>query len=29
LVTGRSVAAGRSDAQMLDVGGKKVRYVGP
>jgi hypothetical protein len=29
LVTGRSVATGRSDAKMLDVGGKKVRYVGP
>jgi len=29
LVTGRSVATGRTDAKMLDVGGKKVRYVGP
>ncbi|MBV9066545.1 MAG: hypothetical protein JO004_12370 [Methylobacteriaceae bacterium] len=29
LVTGRSVATGQSGAKMLDVGGKKVRYVGP
>jgi hypothetical protein len=29
LITGRSVATGQSDAKMLDVGGKKVRYVGP